>query len=222
MKYKLFLILFVTFLNIYGQNRFLLTYNPGYYLNNSENSLHITDINKIGSYPGFSAAFEKDNILTLNLHLEYNYNYYRKFGMFEFYPFQTNSPLSKNKIYTNYFLTSHNYDVSLLFKLSDNFNYYFGPSFAVYYRTLDYTSSLQTIGNTIDMDDKLVSYCIGINGAVNYALPLSEAKNHFFLYSGLKFRYLHSFRFDARGRNLGNYYQSFFTVQLNLGMGYNF
>ena len=222
MKYKLAFILFAAFINIYGQNRVMVSYNPGYFIYNSENFLHITDQYKIGSFPGLSAAFERDSVLGFNIHLEYDFNYYNKFGMVEFNWGETNSTLDNRFIFTNYFLTSHNYDVSLLFKLFNKLNFSLGPSFAVYSRTFEYHEPLPPGVIAPGLYDRLVSYCLGVNGAMNFNYPLSDSKNYFFLYSGLKFRYVHSFRFDARGRNLDNYFQSFLTVQLNLGMGYNF
>jgi hypothetical protein len=143
--------------------------------------------------------------------------------MVKFTPPPNDSPDPTPNYYANYFLTSHNYDVSLVFKLSDNFNYYFGPSLAVYNRTAEFNVSNYPAGEIApNLYDKLVSFCIGINGAVNFELPLSEGNNHFLLYSGLKMRYLHSLFFDKRSRDVSNYYQSFLTAQLNFGIGYNF
>jgi hypothetical protein len=219
MKNLLLLILFAAMTNIYGQNRLIVSVNPGLYLHNSENSLQVGDQYKIVSCPGFSTAFEKDNILGFKVHLEYNFNYYSKTGMHDFYWYELNPPIIQgHKDAANYFLTSHNFDLSLLFNLFRYFNYYLGPSLAVYNRTIEFPQGV--IASRIY--DNLVSYCVGLNGAMNFNYPLSDDKNYFFLYAGLKFRYLHSFMFDARGRNLGNYFQSFLTAQLNLGIGYNF
>jgi hypothetical protein len=78
----------------------------------------------------------------------------------------------------------------------------------------------ETLSNNID--DRLVSLCLGVNASLNFHVPFGSGSSYPFFYSSLKFRYLHSLWFDVRGRDVSNYYQSFVFSQLNLGIGYNF
>jgi len=214
-------VLFSLYLN--AQNKIMVSVNPGYYLNNSENSMHITDDHKVGWAPGVSVAYEKENVFGLDVRLEYNFVYSGITGVMTFIRTGPDSPEPIGTSNANYFLTSHNYDLSIIYKLEDYFSVSAGPSFAIFNRTFEYDDVLfSEINNAPNLYDKLVSYCIGINGGLNYELPLSAGKNYYFFYSELKLRYLHSIMFDSRGRNTSNYYQSFLTAQLNLGVGYNF
>jgi len=196
----------------HGQNSFIVSVNPGEYLYNSENDMHITDAKKVRWFPALSLSFEKENVLGYDIQMEYSFVY---FGAIKNITFTIVEPETEPNtfLYANYFLTGHNYDLSLVLKLSESTNFYIGPSLAVYSRTIDYSSPVnaQEIA-AHNLHDKLVSVCVGINAAINMKYPFSKDPRHFFLYSGLKVKYLHSILFDSRGRKTDNYYQSFLTA----------
>jgi len=206
----------------HGQNIFIVSVNPGEYLYNSENDMHITDDRKVRWFPGLSLSFEKENVLGYNIQMEYSFVYFESMRNIKFYKKESETE-PNTLLYANYFLTGHNYDLSIVSKLSESFNFYVGPSLAVYNRTIDYGYPYNDPEiAALNLHDRLVSVCVGINAAINMKYPFSKAPRHFFFYSGLKVRYLHSILFDNRGRNTANYYQSFLTAQLNIGLGYNF
>jgi len=222
---KILFVVVMLSLYMHAQNKIMVSVNPGCYLYNSENSMHITDDHKVGWSPGVSVAYEKENMFGYDIRFEYNFMYSEIMGIMQFVRTGPDLPEPIDISNANYFLTSHNFDLSLVFKLSDNFNVYAGPSLAVYNRTFDYTDDVTYTdlpNYNPNLYDKLVSYCVGINGGLNYELPLSDTEDYFFFYSGLKIRYLHSFYFDKRGRNTDNYYQSILTGQMNIGIGYSF
>ncbi len=53
-------------------------------------------------------------------------------------------------------------------------------------------------------------------------VPINRSKKYFFFTSKLKFRYTHSIWFDKGIRNLDDYHQEYFTVQILAGIGYAF
>ncbi len=90
-----------------------------------------------------------------------------------------------------------------------------GPSIAVESRTVEIPNA--------GIADRLDSYCLGLNAVAAATMPFHETSNRgFFWYYTVKLRYLHSIFFDARGRDLSDYSQSFLTASLGAGIGYAF
>ncbi len=90
-----------------------------------------------------------------------------------------------------------------------------GPSFAMVRRITEIPY--------VNIFDRLNSYCLGLHGVATAIVPFSKsASNGFYWYYTLKLRYLHSLFFDARGRDLAGYSQSFLTASLAAGIGYAF
>jgi hypothetical protein len=52
--------------------------------------------------------------------------------------------------------------------------------------------------------------------------PFSDDSKDWFFYGGIKLRYLYGLIYDEKGRDLSNYNQHFLTLNLQLGIGYNF
>jgi hypothetical protein len=173
-------------------------------------------------FPGVSVGYERENVIGYNLYFEYNFTY----DKVEVIKFAVTNPSSPDIIgYTgvNLNLYLNNIDLGISEKLTENINYTIGPSFAAVYRILvNYQDYPHEVGIYGDLFDKLSSLCIGANASLNMQIPLTSDTRYFFFYSSLKFRYLHSLWFDAKGRNVSNYYQSFLFSQLNLGIGFNF
>ena len=98
-----------------------------------------------------------------------------------------------------------------------------GPTISLAHRTISLDiPALAVQSNGRYFEDRLVSYCAGANGSVTLELPISSGTPGAFVLLNLKLRYLQSFRFDARGRDLDNYHQSSLVGQFGMGCGVAF
>lgn len=106
-------------------------------------------------------------------------------------------------------------DVGLRHPLNGCLQVGMGPSLALDSRAVDVPYE--------DVADRLNSYCLGLHISAETSEPFQKGTDKgFFWYYTLKVRYLHSILFDARGRDLSNYAQSFLTASLGAGIGYSF
>ena len=62
-------------------------------------------------------------------------------------------------------------------------------------------------------------YSYYFNGLI---IPLDENSTNWYFYGGIKLRYLYGLYYDEKGRDLSNYNQNFLTLNLLVGLGYNF
>jgi hypothetical protein len=220
---KCVLLILLTCSGLYSQNRIYLTLNPGISLLNSENSMKLIGDKSIVWFPGVSIGYERDNIWGYNLFCEYNITY----DKIEVWKFGRTSPDSPDIIDTfgaNLILSLYNFDFGIKDEIVDNLSYAIGPTVSVAGRSfvIDDAPRYTDEKFSFNIDDRLVSLCLGVNASLNFQIPFSSGNSYPFFFSSLKFRYLHSIWFDKRGRNVDNYYQSFLFSQLNLGIGYNF
>lgn len=199
---------------LYAQNKILISYNPGMSLHNSENSTKIIGDKHIAWFPGISLAYATENLWGLNVLLEYNYSSKR------IYDVQTLATTSSADL----ILTCNNFDVAVYYKANEWLSFAAGPTMSLVNRTIVIDNLLASGLENVEksFEDRLVSFCLGVNGSVSIEVPLQTAAQYVFFFSNVKLRYLHSVWFDDRGRNLSNYYQSFLFGQLNIGLGYNF
>lgn len=186
----------------------------GLYVLNSNNSLPLLESGKfIGGY-GLNTSVSC--YLNENYDLAVDLQYFRS---------NANNPLvfnysssgaqagftSYGKVTLNEFAS----DIGLRYPCTNWLQLGLGPSFAAISRTTEVPFA--------DISDRLNSYCLGAHGVAAALLPFNKGKSEgFYWYFSLKLRYLHSLFFDARGRNLGNYNQSFLTTSLAAGIGYAF
>jgi hypothetical protein len=198
--------------------------NPGLSLFNSENSMKLIGDKSIDWFPGMSIGYERDNLWGYNLYCEYNITYKKVEDVIVWSRTAPDSPDIIDTYGSNLVLSLYNFDFGIKDNIIEDLSYAFGPTVAFVSRSFVIDDAPRNPGETLsnNIDDRLVSLCAGVNASLNLQILFSTGSNYLFFYSSLKFRYLHSLWFDARGRNVSDYYQSFLFSQLNLGLGYNF
>jgi len=206
-----------------GQSRLFVSFNPGTNLHNSENSLPIIGSKALRWSPGFSVAYESDSLWGFGARVEYSFSRSVVNGVT---PFPKSDPITL--VTTGYFwddlsYTTHNIDLSLCYVPIHGVVIAAGPTISLAHRTIS-VDIPPTAGlpNGRYFEDRLVSYCAGANGSVTLELPVSSGTPGAFVLLNLKLRYLHSFWFDARGRDLDNYHQSSLVGQFGMGFGVAF
>ena len=221
---KCILLILLVCSGLYSQNKIYLSMNPGLSLFNSENSMKLIGDKSIDWFPGMSIGYERDNLWGYNLYCEYNITYKKVENVIVWSRTAPDSPDIIDTYGSNLVLSLYNFDFGIKDNIIEDLSYAFGPTVAFASRSFVIDDAPRTPGETLsnNIDDRLVSLCAGINASLNLQIPFSTGSNYLFFYSSLKFRYLHSLWFDARGRNVSDYYQSFLFSQLNLGLGYNF
>lgn len=213
---KIFLVSFILLISnslTNAQNRISINAGYGYYLSNSENSTKIIGDNEFRSFVLYDFSYQRDNLLGINLVLEYSYQQITKNNVIEFNfsnpePFPSPPPLRGSQE-----LISHNLDLDYTANINNYLSYGVGPSFIIVNRIIEVGSVLY---------DKLASSGIGVNGFAEFSVPIFGKKNYLFFTSKLRFRYTHSVWFDKGIRNLDDYHQEYFTVQILGGLGYAF
>jgi len=191
------------------QNKINVNIGGGYYLINSENSLQMMGNDKYNFFLLYDLSYQNSYIFGYNLMFEYSYQKIEKKNIIQFV---STSETGQYSFWGNASLISHNFDLDYVGKISRYFSYGAGPSFIIVNRIF----SMQYLY------DKLASSGLGLNGFIDFSIPLNNGKNYLFFSSKLKFRYTHSIWYDKGIRNLDNYYQDFLTTQILAGVGYAF
>lgn len=213
LKAFLFSILFLCSNSIiFSQNKISINIGYGYYLSNSDNSTVIMSGNKFQSFLLYDFSYQKDNVFGYNLLFEYSYQQITKKNIIEFIRYNPDGS-SLPPYWGDVKLISNNFDLDYSAKISKYFFYGIGPSFIIVNRVL----SVDTV-----LYDKLASSGLGLNGFLELSVPIYGIRDYIFFTSKLKFRYTHSIWFDKGIRDLDNYHQEYFTVQILAGVGYAF
>jgi len=158
-------------------------------------------------------SYERDYFFGYNFVFEYSYQQTTKENILKFERYDPSPNPSPPPFWGDIKLLNHNFDLDYKSKINNYFSYGLGPSFIITNRILEVDTVLF---------DKLASSGLGVNGFLEYSLQLNENTDYFFFTSKLKLRYTHSIWFDEGIRNLENYDQEYFTVQLLIGIGYSF
>ncbi|RJP61076.1 MAG: hypothetical protein C4539_20345 [Ignavibacteriales bacterium] len=222
----IFIIVCFLFLSgiIHSQSKVSLSAGYGNYLSNSENSTRIMGDKKFRSHFVSELSYQNENLLGLNLMIDFNYHEVTKKNVVEFLPTGEDGSEIVDSYGIDLSLVSFNFDLSYVRTMSDNFSIGLGPSFCIINRIVDMDEGIVTIGNIsglLSFYDKLASSGLGANGFIMFNMPIM-VDSKFFITSKLKFRYIHSIWFDKGIRNLDNYKQEFITAQITLGIGYKF
>lgn len=221
-KYILVLVLLLTANSfISSQNKMSVNFGSGYYLSNSENTLKIMDDKKFRTYLVYGFTYQRENLFSYNLMVEYSYHQIIKKDVIEFITYNSSSPEPIGIIYGDMSLISHNIDFDYVANINEYFSYGIGPAIVITSRILEIEDNVFEESNS-SLYDKLASAGLGINAFFEVTYPLTESKNFFFITSKLKLRYTHSTWFDEGLRNLDNYSQEFITTQFSIGIGYSF
>lgn len=187
----------------------------GIYAINSENTLPLLQGRKfIG---GYSADVSISRHIKKPYSLDLDVQYFRSNASKRLVYNVTlgEGPQAVSRFYGKVALDQFSADLGLRRRLTDWLQAGFGPSLAIESRTVNVPYA--------GIADRLDSYCLGLHAVAAASLPLTGVRsNGFFWYYTLKLRYLHSIFFDARGRDLSNYSQSFLTASLGAGIGYSF
>jgi hypothetical protein len=221
---KLSVVLLLSFACLDAQDRIAFSVNPGWSMYNSENTMDVTKEKKFRWLPAWSLTYERENVLGHTLHLEYNLTYRKLDGVLRFVLTSEAGPEPIGYRDADLELAMNNLDIDMHTELGMNFSVDYGPTLSCISRTFSVDADGQNRGSVFsqELDDRLVSYGLGLNGSLSYELPLSVEKEHYYFYSGLKLYFIHALWFDARGRNVDEYYQSFCYAQLRIGLGYSF
>jgi hypothetical protein len=210
---KILALIFIAVCPLMAQNSVSVSYTPAYSLYNSENGTKTIGPKHVGWIQGLSVGYENDNIWEgFNLDVEYNYLHYRANGVQTFIV-TDESDESVGSFGADLHLNWHSVDIDANRKFADWFSVSVGPSVSYVGRGIQIDDA---------MNDRLQSLCFGGNGSLNADIPLQEGDEYLFLFAHAKVRYLHSIWFDARGRKLEDYHQSFLQGQINVGVGYRF
>jgi hypothetical protein len=202
------------FFNLPAQHQINISPVIGLYLYNSENSLPVMgDENYLLNY-GFEIGYRNKNLFGHILQFDYSYIYSEIDNVLKFVRTGEGSPDPIGVFYSYVSSSLNTLDISVNDKLGDIFSYGFGPSFSIVNRSIIIEYS--------DFVDRLASFNIGIIGLIDMRIPFSKSADYWYFFSGLKFRYLHGFFYDKGLRDLSDYNQNFVTVNLAIGIGYNF
>lgn len=196
---------------IISQNKININVGYGHYLTNSENATKIVGDKKFQSYVLYGFSYLREDLFGLNMMIEYSYQEITKKDVIQFILYVPDPDPAPPPISGDIQLVTHNFDLDYSARINKNFSFGIGPSFIIVNRILE-------VGNLLY--DKLASSGLGVNGYSEFSIPLN-GDNYYFT-SKLKFRYTHSIWFDKGIRNLDNYFQEYFTVQLLVGIGYSF
>jgi len=205
---KYFILTFIIFLSsncfINPQNKISANVGYGYYLNNSENSLKVMGDKSYKSYVNYGFSYQRDDILGYDFLFEYNYHKMIKKNVIKFFRTGTESPDIIDTIGTDASLISHNFDFNYIGNIYSYLSYGIGPSFIIVNRIIKTEDSFME-GGTRSLYDNLASSGLGINGFIDFTVPLYESENYLFFTSKLKLRYTHSIWFDKGLRHLDDY-----------------
>jgi hypothetical protein len=224
MKKILFIVFFVA-TPMSAQNRIYVSFSPGINIYDSENSSKTVGDKELLWSQGLSIAYVTDGYWRrMNLDIEYNYTYSRANDVQIFTATGSAGSLQPPTFAADLLLKWHNVDIDLNWRLSRWLSFSVGPSIAYVGRSIiiDHLPFGGQNGSPASFEDRLQSLCTGLNGSINGEIPLTYSENYPFLLIHSKTRYLHSVWFDARGRKLSNYSQTFILDQINIGVGYRF
>lgn len=221
---KYILIIFLVISSLHSQSRIIFSLNPGESIYNSENSMKLMSDKKINWLPGLSMAYERENVFGYFLHVEYNLIYRKIDNVIQFTRTSPGPGYFIEYYGADFILSIHSIDIAVNNKINDWASFSIGPTISLVYRSfvVDDMPGLGEQSAPQNLDDRLASLCLGLNGSISAEVPFSNGNEYVFFFTGLKLRYIHSIWFDDRGRNVGNYYQSFLFSQVNIGLGYRY
>jgi hypothetical protein len=203
-----------------GQDRVYISFNPGYSFYDAENHTKITGGKTIGWTPGLSVGYQTERLIGEPLRFEYDFTYSRLSDVLTFVVTGSAGPSPVGYISASLTYAMHDLDLSLVIPFAEWAGASIGPSCALLRRTIDIPQIPNDQGRTLSLEDRLVSYSVGINVSLYLTLPGTPEPQTVFAFFGTKLRYLHSIYFDARGRALDNYYQDSLLGQIQVGLGY--
>lgn len=209
---SLFLFVFASI--SFPQHQISLKPTIGGYIYNSENSLKIMENEDYILNYGFEVSYENKDLFGYDIQADYSYIYSGFDNYLEWVRTGESDPTPIGYSYSDISLTLNNFDLSLKYKLNENFSYGFGPSFSIVNRTYTYDFA--------DFIDRLASFAIGANVSIDFKYPLEQSEQYLFLYGSVKYRYLYGLLYDKGLRDLSDYNQHFVTGNFSVGLGYNF
>jgi len=205
------ILLFFSFQFSSAQNQVKINPSTGVFIYNSENTLKITEIrNYILNY-GFEVSYLNNNIFGYYIQVDYSYIYSGIDGTLEFF---STSGQDIGVFIVDVSLSFNTIEILLKNNLNDNLFLSIGPAFSFVNRSVFYDKD--------NFEDRLASFNIGLTSTLDMQWPFSDDSKDWFFYGGIKLRYLYGLIYDEKGRDLSNYNQHFLTLNLQLGIGYNF
>ena len=170
------------------------------------------DKNYIINY-GFEVSYENKSLLGYDFQIDYSFITSSRDNVIEWARISMYGDIV-SKSYTNVTLTLHSFDLQLKNDLGEYFSLGYGLAFSFVYRTNEVQD--------YNFIDRLASFAIGINGAIDVRLPFGNDNNGLYFCTGLKIKYLYGLFYDKGIRDLSNYYQHFVTGNFSIGLGYSF
>jgi len=205
------ILLFFSFQFSSAQNQVKINPSTGVFIYNSENTLKITEMrNYILNY-GFEVSYLNNNIFGYYIQVDYSYIYSGIDGTLEFF---STSGQDIGVFIVDVSLSFNTIEILLKNNLNDNLFLSIGPAFSFVNRSVFYDKD--------NFEDRLASFNIGLTSTLDMQWPFSDDSKDWFFYGGIKLRYLYGLIYDEKGRDLSNYNQHFLTLNLQLGIGYNF
>jgi hypothetical protein len=205
------ILLFFSFQFSSAQNQVKINPSAGVFIYNSENTLKITEMrNYILNY-GFEVSYLNNNIFGYYIQVDYSHIYSGIDGTLEFF---STSGQDVGVFIVDVSLSFNTIEILLKNNLNDNLFLSIGPAFSFVNRSVFYDKD--------NFEDRLASFNIGLTSTLDMQWPFSDDSKDWFFYGGIKLRYLYGLIYDEKGRDLSNYNQHFLTLNLQLGIGYNF
>jgi hypothetical protein len=137
---------------------------------------------KIDWLRGFSLGFERDTLFGYNIYLEYSYTFRRVDDVITF-TFENYQPPDPAPVRGSYYtLYLHNIDLGLRSDLIHYISYTLGPSIALVSRSFvtDHfpNTSVELDPAKSKLEDRLYSFCAGVNASLNLHIPVSSGSNY--------------------------------------------
>ena len=212
---KIYIILNIAIISFFitssfAQNQIKLSPSVGIFIYNSENPLKITDDSNFLLNYGIEASYLNQTMFNYNIQLDYSFIYAANNGALEFV---RTSGFDVGTSYVDASLSFHTIDILLKNKLSEKLFYGIGPSISIVNRIIFYEKE--------NFEDRLASVNIGLSGTIDMITPISDSSTNWYLYYGIKLRYLYGLFYDENGRDLSNYSQHFLTLNILIGLSYS-
>lgn len=211
---KIIIITFVLLPNTLAQNQIKINPSIGIFIYNSDNSLKIMERGKYILNYGFEISYINKNLFGKYIQFDYSYIYEGVDETSEFIKTGTDNPTPNGVFYSDVSLSFNTLDFLLKNELSKDLFIGLGPSLSIVNKSINFAQD--------NFEDRLVSFNIGLSVTLDKIIPLNENSTNWYLNGGIKLRYLFGLYYDDKGRDLSNYNQEFFTLNILFGLGYNF
>lgn len=189
----------------FAQHQVSARFMYGAYLYNSENDIRVTKDEDVRALVGGNLAYGYRLSPLFSLSLSFTFLESNAQGVFSV-PLSTGGSTPADMRLREYAV-----DIGVSYAITDWLEVRVGPSAAIINRSL--------LVESFVFEDQLSSKAIGFYGGGNAMIPIGSG---FAAVGGIVFRYLHAISFDAAGRRLDGYSQTYSSATASVGMVYQF